>query len=141
MALKYTLTLALALSLFGKAPWVNVVLKRSPFKASLTVGMQGVAGFSEVVIAAEGSVGLRFELQVKTINGRLLSHHCTTLHVRGWRVEWRERLLFIAENQHMFASRVPEVVMKTLFKTQPLNKVQVGLTVLHAVFARRIRRK
>ena len=52
-----------------------------------------------------------------------------------------KRLLFVAENQHMAVGRMPKVVVKTLFKAQALNEVQIGLAVLDAIFPWRLRRE
>ncbi|KVV13088.1 hypothetical protein AP059_00024 [Pseudomonas sp. TAA207] len=120
---------------------VGVTFKRALFARRTVVGLHDPAGFFEIIIATERAVGARLQAHLKMSDRRLLRHHPAAGHVRRRPFKGCKCLLFIAEYQLMAVRRMAKVVVKTLFKTQPLNKVQVRLPVLHAILSWRVIRE
>ena len=141
MVLKGPLILLFTAGGFAEAAGVAVVFEDVPTGVGAAFSLQDAAGFFEVIIATHRAVGPGFEVQAKALDRRFPGHHPGVLHVRGRPREQAERLLFITEHQHMAVRRMPKMVVKTLFKTQALNKVQVRFAVLHAVLPRRVGRE
>ncbi|MNQ24485.1 hypothetical protein D3C85_376810 [compost metagenome] len=96
--------------------------------------------FFEVVIAAGNAVAAGFQAQGEALDHRLVGDQTAVLLVSGDR-QFREHRLVVAEDQHMPLLAVLEVVVNAFFLAQTLDKVQVRLVVLHAVFALGINRR
>jgi len=122
--------------------WIVIVLKIGLRALGFRVmgGLDGKAGFLEVVIPARGATGTGFNAQVEVLDGRLIGHHAAVLQVGGGFIQLGKPRLVIAEYQQMGVPGVFEVVMNTFFAAQALDEVQVRLVVLDAVFSRRVNR-
>ncbi|MNG05878.1 hypothetical protein D3C84_890920 [compost metagenome] len=94
------------------------------------------AWFFEVVVAARGATGAGFQAQLEAFDHRFVGDHAAVLHVGGGSPQLGEHRLVVAEHQQVAIRAMAEVVVDTFLLAQALDKVQVGLVVLHAIVAR-----
>ena len=135
MAFQCAQAVALAFLLMGEVAGVGVAFKRAHPGGRMASCLEGASGFFEIVIAGKRAVGARVQAHLKVIDRRALRNHAAPRHVGRRRFEWGKRLLLVTEYQHMAVRRMFEVIVKTFFKTQALDEVQVRLAVLHAIVA------
>jgi len=136
VALQGALRQMLAAGALGEAAGVVVVLEIR-LKIAVERGLHGQAWLLEIVIAARDPAGTGFHTQAEALDHRLVGNQAAVLLIGGGG-EPGEDGLVIAEDQHMTARTVLEVIVDALFLAQALDEVQVGFVVLHAVLARRV---
>ena len=120
----------------NEATGVIVVLQiRS--RGVLGAGFRQQARPFEVVIAPGDARGAGFHAQVEVIDHWRFGRHPGALAI-GHGLQFAEHRLVVTEHQHVPARAVLEVKVNAFLLAQTLDEVQVGLVVLHAVFAWRV---
>src|SRR5450830_400480 len=91
--------------------------------------------FLEVVITQGRMAAAGLQTQVKGLDARGRCHGATVWYIGHGSGQSAKEGLIIAEGQVMVGRAVLEVVVQAIFLTQPLDEIQVGFVVLHAVLA------
>ncbi|RMP20529.1 hypothetical protein ALQ27_200017 [Pseudomonas syringae pv. delphinii] len=139
MTFQRTLAEELAPRAIDEAAWVVIILKVRlvTFVGRFVSGFKLQFRLLEVVVASCHTACAGFQAQLESLDDRHVSDQATALHISRGPTQLGEDSLVIAEDQHMPFLAVLEVVVNPLFLAQPLDEVQIGFIVLHAVIARR----
>lgn len=137
MALKCTLGEVLAgftvVELAGKA----VILKhRGLFAVDATLQLQ--ARLLEIVVAPGDHTGTGLHANIEALNRRRPACHASARQIKGRLGQAREHRLIVAEHQQVAFGTVLKMVVNADFGAQALDKREITLCVLHAIFAHRV---